>query len=103
MNAREKETVSRMIRLYCRSQHGQQETLCSGCMQLEVYAYERLERCRFGEKKPICQKCPVHCYRPELRRKIQEVMRFAGPRMLWHHPADALWHVWKITCSKFSR
>ena len=35
----------------------------------------------------------VHCYQPEMREKIRQVMRFAGSRMLLYHPALALWHV----------
>jgi hypothetical protein len=23
-----------------------------------------------------------------------EVMRFAGPRMMWYHPLDAIKHLW---------
>ncbi len=98
MNDREKRTVSRMIRIYCCSRHGQQKgMLCSGCLQLENYAHGRLERCLFGENKPACKNCTIHCYKPEYRQKIQEVMRFAGPRMLLYYPFDAIRHLWHVT------
>lgn len=100
MNAREKRTVSRMIRIYCRSKHGQPEGLCRECRELEAYAHARLERCPFKEEKPACKDCPVHCYKPQLRQQIQEVMRFAGPRMLWYHPVDAILHLYKTIISK---
>ena len=48
----------------------------------------------FGPDKPVCSKCPVHCYRPELRERIRGVMRYAGPRMLYRHPVLALRHQW---------
>lgn len=35
----------------------------------------------------------VHCYKPEMREKIREVMRFSGPRMIFHHPYLAIKHV----------
>ncbi len=95
MNLREKNTVSKMIHIYCRSKHGTQSTLCDDCLQLEKYAHTRLEHCTFGEDKPVCKHCSVHCYKPEYKEQIKEVMRFAGPRMLFYHPADALRHLWK--------
>jgi len=94
MNEREKITVSKMIRIYCRFKHGTRNELCPDCKQLEDYAHKRLEHCRFGEEKPACEKCPVHCYKPECREKIREVMRFAGPRMVFFHPVEAVRHLW---------
>jgi len=93
MNDREKNTVSKMIRIYCRFKHGGRKSLCSDCRQLEDYAHKRLEHCQFGESKSSCEKCPVHCYKPEYREKIREVMRFAGPRMLFFHPVEAVRHL----------
>ncbi len=95
MNNSEKSTVSKMIRIYCRSKHGQQISLCPDCLQLEDYAHRRLEHCLFGERKPACKNCTVHCYKLDYRKRIQEVMRFAGPRMLLLHPVDAVVHLWK--------
>ena len=95
MNDREKKTVSKMIRIYCRFKHGQKDSLCPDCKQLEEYAHRRLERCKFGEDKPSCQKCPIHCYKPEYREKMKEVMRFSGPKMVFFHPADAIRHLWQ--------
>lgn len=88
----EKKIVGYMIRLYCRKKEGN-GTLCAGCKELEEYAYGRLEHCPFGERKGACKYCSVHCYRPEMRERMQKVMRFAGPRMLWHRPGAALRHL----------
>jgi hypothetical protein len=82
-----------MIRLTCRRQHGRRSGLCDECETLQAYAMQRLDRCRFGPDKPTCANCPVHCYRPDMRERIREVMRFAGPRMLWRHPLLALLHL----------
>lgn len=95
MNIREKKTVSKMIRTYCRSKHQMKDTICPECRELETYAHARLERCPFGEKKPTCNRCPIHCYKPEYKDRIREVMRFAGPRMLFRYPLDAVIHLWK--------
>lgn len=90
---REKATVSGMIMLYCRKNHGTNGTLCSDCAALEKYARERSDRCPFMETKTFCSNCRVHCYKPEMREKIRAVMRFSGPRMLLYHPVMAVWHV----------
>ena len=83
-----------MLALYCRAHHGTQGTLCTDCQELLEYALGRLDHCPFGAAKSTCAHCTVHCYRPKMRARVQEVMRFAGPRMLWHHPLLALGHLW---------
>ena len=90
---REKEMVSQMIALYCRAKHGSKTGLCADCAALDTYARQRSDRCPFMETKTFCSNCKVHCYQPEMRERIREVMRFSGPRMLFHHPVMALRHV----------
>jgi superfamily II helicase len=72
--------------------HGVENDLCESCLQMKNYAEQRTEKCRFGKDKPICANCPVHCYKPEMRQKIREVMRYSGPRMLTKHPFLAIMH-----------
>ena len=76
--AREQKTVSAMIRIYCRGKHGTERGLCRECSSLQGYAWNRLQKCPFQEGKTTCAKCPVHCYKPEYRKRIKEVMRFSG-------------------------
>ena len=64
--------------------------LCGECRELLEYSLARLDHCKFGNAKTKCHKCPVHCYRPDMREKIRIVMRFSGPRMLLYHPLEAL-------------
>ena len=40
--------------------------------------------------------CPTHCYAPKEREAIREVMRWAGPRMIWYAPKDAFIHFFHI-------
>jgi predicted amidophosphoribosyltransferase len=91
--ARERLTIRRMIELACRGRHRQGRELCPECRELLDYAWTRLERCRFGAAKPTCARCPVHCYKPAMREKVREVMRYAGPRMLLRHPVLAVCHL----------
>lgn len=89
----QKKTVDVMIRIYCKKKHHSSHGLCADCEELLGYAHKRLDYCRFGNDKGTCGKCPVHCYKPEMREKIQEVMRFAGPRMVYSHPIMAFQHL----------
>ena len=73
----------------CQVGHGGQG-LCGECRELLEYSLARLDHCKFGNAKTKCHKCPVHCYRPDMREKIRTVMRFSGPRMLLYHPLEAL-------------
>lgn len=60
---------------------------------LFVYAQKRLDKCVFGEEKPACKQCPVHCYQPAKREEMKQIMRWAGPRMLWRHPILTVRHL----------
>ena len=97
---REKETVTEMISLYCRKNHGTRGTLCPACAELDAYARERSDRCPFMETKTFCSNCRVHCYRPDMRERIREVMQFSGPRMMFHHPVMAVRHLWETRKEK---
>jgi len=90
--ARESRTMAAMIGCYCEGHHHANAALCPECRQLLDYAALRLERCRFGAEKPVCAKCPVHCYQRVWREQTRAVMRYAGPRMLWQHPILSLRH-----------
>lgn len=92
---REQCIVEEMITLYCRKRHKNisGKKLCPECDALCGYAKARSEHCPFMEQKTFCSNCKVHCYQPDMREKIREVMIFSGPRMLRYHPKMALWHL----------
>lgn len=89
---RESKTVSVMVALYCKKHH-RKGGLCGECAGLTAYALARLKECPFKEGKTVCSKCPVHCYESEMRENIRKVMRFSGPRMIYHHPVMAVFHI----------
>ncbi|MDO4288575.1 MAG: nitrous oxide-stimulated promoter family protein [Eubacterium sp.] len=85
--ASEKKVIAEMITLYCKKQHGGHEgALCEECQQLLDYAEARLSRCPFGDEKSFCNRCTIHCYKPDMRQRVKKVMAFSGPRMLFVHP-----------------
>jgi len=92
---REKKTVKVMIGIYCRGNvhdRGECES-CESCLDLLRYAHDRLDKCTFGEGKPVCALCPIHCYLPAKRDEIARVMRYSGPKMLLRHPYLAARHL----------
>jgi hypothetical protein len=89
---REQRTIGAMLTIYCRDHHGD-SPLCEDCRNLLDYAHGRLNICPFGEEKPACNHCQVHCYSTLMRERVKQVMRYAGPRMLTRHPVLALFHI----------
>ena len=101
--ARERRTVRLMIEIYCRGHHLQADPLCAECRQLHAYAAQRIDKCLYGDDKPPCAECPIHCYKPVMREKVREVMRYAGPRMMFHHPILAILHYLDKTTKSTTR
>lgn len=90
---RDRQAIELMLRLYCRDKHKPTQPLCTACQELLQYARLRLELCRHYPEKPACSKCPNPCYKPSRRQQMIDVMRYAGPRMLYTHPIVALRHL----------
>ncbi len=91
---RELKIIETMVGMYCRGHsHGNGEALCADCAALFEYATRRLQRCVFGDAKPTCANCLVHCYTAEMREQVRTVMRWSGPRMLVRHPILAILHM----------
>lgn len=92
--AREFRTLQKMVGIYCRDHHsGTADSPCSECADLLAYAQKRLLKCPYGQDKPTCARCPVHCYKRMQRAQARIVMRYAGPRMALRHPWLSLLHV----------
>lgn len=92
----ETKTVQKMIMIYCHEMHGTKNNgLCSECSVLFDYAKQRIDKCFYGNQKPVCSQCKVHCYKPEMRNKIKEVMRYSGPRMFLKSPVLSLRYMYR--------
>lgn len=101
---REKRTISNMVAIYCAGNHEATartetshagEALCSACKAIDDYCVLRTERCRSMAHKTSCEECGNHCYAPAEREQIRAIMRYAGPRMILHHPVAAVRHLLK--------
>ena len=80
---KEKRIVGKMIKIYCQAHHNPDLDLCPDCSKLLDYSLAKLDYCPFGEEKPPCKKCDVHCFDPKMRERIREIMRYSGPRMFF--------------------
>lgn len=91
---RELTTMQAMVEIYCRSLHRRPKgDLCPECREILSYAKRRLAHCPFQTGKPTCGKCPIHCYKQDMRERVRQIMRFSGPKMIRHHPILALIHL----------
>lgn len=57
---REIKTIEKMIQLYEKA-HPAPADSPEQYKKLYAYAINRLEKCRYGEQKPACKQCPIHC------------------------------------------
>lgn len=101
--------LARFIRIYCHAKHAGkiggevvlpeelqprrrgQSTICSDCMALLEHGIRKRNLCPLNPK-PTCRKCHIHCYSPEYRQKIREIMSFSGRKLLLRGRIDYLWH-----------
>ena len=99
------------IEIYCREHHGAEVRepfvfrddrlhdilrdrnleLCIECSKLLNHGIAKLLLCPY-DPKPTCKKCETHCYAPDYRRRIREVMRFSGMYLVKRGRVDLLAH-----------
>jgi hypothetical protein len=57
--------------------------LCDECAEHIRYAEKRRAYCP-KDPKPFCAHCDTHCYSATEAEWQRQMMRYAGPRSLWH-------------------
>lgn len=109
---RDLKTLAWFIKIYCDGKHPHAEratatlkthdvtgiarreiALCPDCRKLLTHAFVKRSYCPF-DPKPMCKKCPEHCYSPNYRAQIREVMRYSGMRLVLRGRLDYLLHIW---------
>lgn len=67
--------------------------VCEDCAELLRYSEKRRAYCP-KDPKPFCAACDTHCYKPDMRHYMQEVMRYSGRRS-WKrgYAVDGVKHV----------
>ncbi len=91
--SRERKTIKSMVEIYCESKHSHSEGICPNCKEVLEYCNLRISNCAFGNAKPACSECPIHCFKPEMKKRIKTIMRFAGPKMVFRHPIFSIFHI----------
>ncbi|MET4696490.1 nitrous oxide-stimulated promoter family protein [Endozoicomonas lisbonensis] len=96
--AKEFKTIVAMTHIYCRDHHslknhGSISGLCDECTRFRNFAEYRLSKCPYGQDKPTCKYCPVHCYKNDMKELARTIMIYSGPRMLLRHPILAIRHL----------
>ncbi len=90
----EKNIVNLMIKIYCRG-NKHLDPPCDSCSDLIDYVEEKIDICPFMETKTFCSNCAIHCYNDSMQKKIKKVMRYSGPRMIFHHPLMTINHAYQ--------
>ena len=108
---RDLKTLARFVQVYCKGQHGDAVCdpftlklvdmdalwgrplpLCAACRKLLAHAFVMRINCPY-DPKPACKKCPTHCYEPNYRKQIREVMRYSGRRLVLSGRLDYLFRL----------
>ncbi|MDA3936075.1 MAG: nitrous oxide-stimulated promoter family protein [Actinomycetota bacterium] len=110
--AKDTRLLGDFVAIYCKGNHAQTKrvplqsegvtlgaygrkvpAVCPDCAELLTYAEKRRAFCA-KDPKPFCSNCDTHCYEPEMREYMREVMRYAGPRSMFHgHAIDSIKHL----------
>lgn len=102
--------LAKFVNIYCRENHrhaqkhpfaykgkGTDElqiskvTLCEECTKLLNHGIAKRAICPM-DPKPMCKKCPNHCYHPVYRGQIRETMKFSGIYLAKRGRLDMLLH-----------
>lgn len=86
-------TFRKIIGMYCRAREHEAESLCADCSCLLHFIEDKLSDCPYGPHKFACRKCPKPCYDEAFRLRLREIMRYAGPRMMFWHPYLTVRHI----------
>jgi hypothetical protein len=96
--------LAKFVEVYCKGKHMDkgkkrwkdkeariQIELCNECMSIMDYSADRLRLCP-QNPKPTCKKCEIHCYAPDQRQQIREIMRYSGMELMKRGRLDYLFH-----------
>jgi len=105
-------TLMQFVSIFCRANHRSEKAhfefrgiwpgdagsrnvlLCPDCTRLLKYAIAMRLRCPY-DPKPMCRKCPAHCYRADYREQIRRIMKFSGIYLVKRGRLDMLYHYFR--------
>ena len=90
--------LTEFIQIYCDNKHRERPkindngtNICAECQNTLSYSSKMREYCSL-DPKPICKKCTIHCYKPEYRQRIKEIMRHSGMSLIMRGRIDLIFH-----------
>ena len=105
---RDVRTLVTFVKIFCKAKHADQPQVlvpgrveelaggpvqvCAQCAKLLQHAVVKRTHCQ-RDPKPDCKHCPTHCYAPQYRGQIRQVMMFSGRHLLLRGRLDYLWHL----------
>lgn len=91
----ELKTMYQIIGIYCHNKHHTPKgQLYEDMHQCDAPHIPKPARKPHMESKTFCSVCKTHCYAPNYREKIREIMRYGGPRMLLVSPIQVIRHMY---------
>lgn len=90
---KEKQHIKKSFLLYCHKHHGTaDETLCPKCTALLATVMVKMNKCKYGITKPICDRCDDSCLGTAPTREFLKIMKSSGRSMMFRHPIMAIKH-----------
>ena len=99
---KEKANIKQSFATYCNSNHGTKDgKLCPKCNALLSIIFPKMNRCRYGVTKPVCDKCDMMCFGEGHNEAFMEIMEGSRKGMLVRHPVMTVRHkIMKIDYAK---
>lgn len=90
---KEKANIKQSFATYCNSNHGTKDgKLCPKCNALLSIIFPKMNRCRYGVTKPVCDKCDMMCFGEGHNEAFMEIMEGSRKGMLVRHPVMTVRH-----------
>lgn len=93
---KEKANIKTSFGVYCNKHHDTKDgKLCPKCTALLTTIMLKLQRCKYGITKPLCDHCDEQCFGDAANKSFMEIMDNSRTSMLVRHPMMTVRH--KIT------
>ena len=90
---KEKNFIKKTFAVYCHAHHGTTgDKLCPKCTALLAIIMPKMNRCKYGLTKPICDRCDDMCFGETHNKTFMEIMTSARKGMLVKHPIMTVKH-----------
>lgn len=90
---KEKLNIKKTLGIYCNAHHNTKDgRLCPKCTAMLATILPKMNHCRYGTTKPICDRCDDMCFGPEYNKIFMDAMNTGSKKMLVKHPIMAVKH-----------